>query len=113
MVITNSCIRDVMGQVGSYISWPNLSCSSSLLTINDLGPSKVKHFWKLAMDTPVDYSSRIDQDVLILRKFELESGAVLEQAPIAYKTWGKLNKEKDNVMVICHAFTGSADVEDW
>lgn len=33
--------------------------------------------------------------------------------PVAYKTWGKLNERRDNVMIICHAFTGSADVEDW
>jgi homoserine O-acetyltransferase/O-succinyltransferase len=61
-----------------------------------------------------NYTSRIPgQETLILPSLELESGAVLEQAPIAYKTWGRLNERKDNVMVICHAFTGSADVEDW
>ena len=65
------------------------------------------------MDTPADYASRIAQEIHTLPSFELESGAVLEQVPIAYKTWGKLNENKDNVMVICHAFTGSADVEDW
>jgi homoserine O-acetyltransferase len=32
---------------------------------------------------------------------------------VAYKTWGKLNAAGDNVMVICHALTGSSDVEDW
>ena len=66
------------------------------------------------MDASHDYTSRIvGQHVLVLPFFELESGAVLEQVPIAYKTWGGLNNRKDNVMVICHAFTGSADVEDW
>ncbi|PVF99020.1 homoserine O-acetyltransferase [Serendipita vermifera] len=61
-----------------------------------------------------DYVSLISsQSIHILPSLELESGVVLEQVPIAYKTWGKLNDAKDNVMVICHAFTGSADVEDW
>lgn len=61
-----------------------------------------------------DYTSRIPgQKTLVLPSFELESGAVLEKVPIAYKTWGRLNERKDNVMIICHAFTGSADVEDW
>ncbi|KAF8880904.1 Alpha/Beta hydrolase protein [Gymnopilus junonius] len=45
------------------------------------------------------YSSLLDQSI--------------QEVPIAYKTWGKLNATKDNVMIICHAFTGSADVEDW
>ncbi|EJD52665.1 homoserine O-acetyltransferase [Auricularia subglabra TFB-10046 SS5] len=45
--------------------------------------------------------------------FELECGQTLTDVPVAYKTWGTLNAAKDNVMVICHAFTGSADVEDW
>lgn len=33
--------------------------------------------------------------------------------PVAYKTWGHLNTAGDNVMVICHALSGSADVADW
>ncbi|PFH46891.1 hypothetical protein AMATHDRAFT_77459 [Amanita thiersii Skay4041] len=55
----------------------------------------------------------IDQDYLTVPQFELECGVELKQVPVAYKTWGKLNETRDNVMVICHAFTGSADVEDW
>ncbi|CAG8436046.1 747_t:CDS:2 [Ambispora gerdemannii] len=46
-------------------------------------------------------------------EFTLESGVTLHNVTAAYKTWGKLNATKDNVMVICHALTGSADVEDW
>lgn len=59
------------------------------------------------------YSSLIDQSIHIIPRFTLECGAELKDVPIAYKTWGKLNETKDNVMIICHAFTGSADVEDW
>lgn len=55
----------------------------------------------------------IDQQVLIVPEFSLECGTKLTQVPVAYKTWGKLNEARDNVMIICHAFTGSADVEDW
>ena len=45
--------------------------------------------------------------------FELEEGTVLQNVQVAFKTWGKLNARRDNAMVICHALTGSADVEDW
>ncbi|KIY68884.1 homoserine O-acetyltransferase [Cylindrobasidium torrendii FP15055 ss-10] len=59
------------------------------------------------------FSDLIHQSVLTVPDFELECGYQLKDAPVAYKTWGKLNDTKDNVMIICHAFTGSADVEDW
>ncbi|KAJ7795506.1 Alpha/Beta hydrolase protein [Mycena olivaceomarginata] len=55
----------------------------------------------------------IDQHVFIVPSFTLECGTELKEAPVAYKTWGRLNEARDNVMVICHALTGSADVEDW
>ena len=45
--------------------------------------------------------------------FVLESGAVLERVRIAYRTWGILNNKRDNGVIVCHAFTGSADVEAW
>ena len=59
------------------------------------------------------FSHLIDQNIFIVPSFTLESGAVLRDVPVAYKTWGNLNSTRDNVMIICHAFTGSADVEDW
>ncbi|CAA7266433.1 unnamed protein product [Cyclocybe aegerita] len=59
------------------------------------------------------YSSLIDQSYHTVPTFTLECGAFLKEVPVAYKTWGKLNETRDNVMIICHAFTGSADVEDW
>ncbi|KAF5376938.1 hypothetical protein D9615_007292 [Tricholomella constricta] len=55
----------------------------------------------------------LDQSIHLVPSFKLECGTELIDAPVAYKTWGKLNAERDNVMVICHALTGSADVQDW
>ncbi|KAH9945297.1 homoserine O-acetyltransferase [Epithele typhae] len=59
------------------------------------------------------FAQLIDQSIFTVPSFTLESGYVLKDAPVAYKTWGALNDNKDNVMIICHAFTGSSDVEDW
>ncbi|PWN43893.1 homoserine O-acetyltransferase [Ceraceosorus guamensis] len=53
------------------------------------------------------------QSYLLLPSFTLESGVELQNVPVAYKTWGKLSASGDNAMVVCHALTGSADIEDW
>jgi len=44
---------------------------------------------------------------------KLESGYVLPQVKIAFKTYGKLNKNRSNVIWVCHALTASAEVKDW
>ncbi|KAM0793708.1 hypothetical protein ACM66B_001133 [Microbotryomycetes sp. NB124-2] len=53
------------------------------------------------------------QSIAVVDSFTLESGHTLTDVPVGFRTWGKLNKQKDNCMVICHALTGSSDVEDW
>ena len=37
----------------------------------------------------------------------LESGRILEPFDIKYETYGQLNEKKDNVILICHALSGS------
>ncbi|KAL1835817.1 hypothetical protein VTJ49DRAFT_6031 [Mycothermus thermophilus] len=54
-----------------------------------------------------------DQQIAIIPSFTLESGVTLYNVPVAYTTRGTLAPTADNVMVICHALTGSADVADW
>lgn len=53
------------------------------------------------------------QTIVEIPQVQLESGETLHNVPVAFKTWGKLNKEGTNCMVICHALTGSSDVVDW
>ncbi|KAK6460579.1 homoserine O acetyltransferase [Scheffersomyces coipomensis] len=53
------------------------------------------------------------QTIVEIPTYNLECGEVLNNFPVAYKTWGRLNKDHDNVLLICHALTGSSDVQDW
>lgn len=45
--------------------------------------------------------------------FYLESGELLENVQVAYRTWGRLNHNCDNGVLVCHAFTGWSDVDQW
>lgn len=67
-------------------------------------------------ETRVDdnpYAALIKQNFYDVPSFTLQSGVKLSNIRVGYKTWGRLNSRGDNVLVICHALTGSADVEDW
>ncbi|KAG0202642.1 homoserine O- acetyltransferase [Mortierella sp. GBA30] len=54
-----------------------------------------------------------DQTIAIIPEFTFESGFTIKDIPVAYKTWGVLNENGDNCMLICHPLTRSVDVEDW
>lgn len=47
------------------------------------------------------------------KPFVTEAGFRFDEPEVAYKTWGSLNKEKDNVILICHALTGHAAADEW
>ena len=42
------------------------------------------------------------------RPFALDSGSVLASVTLAYETWGKLNSDASNAILICHAWTGDS-----
>jgi homoserine O-acetyltransferase len=45
--------------------------------------------------------------------FVTESGAVLPSVRVAHRTWGRLAPDGGNAVLVCHALTGSADVDGW
>lgn len=45
--------------------------------------------------------------------FITESGSRLSRPIVAWQSWGKLNKNRDNVVVICHALTGNTAADEW
>ena len=43
----------------------------------------------------------------------LECGRTLDTVTVAYRTWGDPENAATNAILICHALTGSADVDAW
>jgi homoserine O-acetyltransferase len=60
------------------------------------------------------YSALVqNQHIALIPSFTLESGVTLQSVSVAYSAWGTLNENRDNVLVLCHALTGSSDALDW
>ena len=53
------------------------------------------------------------QWLVLDQPFLLESGRQLPGVEVAFRTWGKLAPSGDNAVIVCHALTGSADVDAW
>jgi len=55
-----------------------------------------------------------DGHTFVQTDFLLENGKLLPQAQLRYQTYGELNPEtRDNVLVVCHALTGNASLHSW
>lgn len=42
------------------------------------------------------------------RVFSLEGGGTLRNVTVAYETWGELNDDRSNAILVCHALTGDS-----
>ena len=63
--------------------------------------------------TQKDQASRPERDYVTFgedKPLKLDSGATLSPFTIAYRTYGKLNADKSNAVLICHALTGDQHV---
>ncbi len=47
------------------------------------------------------------------KPFVTEGGATIPDPTIAYQTWGDLNTERNNVILVCHALTGNTSADTW
>ena len=54
-----------------------------------------------------------DRQFLDIGSLTLENGETLSEITIAYQSWGTLNANKDNAILINHAMTGWSDVTGW
>ena len=54
-----------------------------------------------------------DRRFLKIGDIALESGETLQDIAIAYQSWGQLNENKDNAILVNHAMTGWSDVPGW
>ncbi|NIA28042.1 MAG: homoserine O-acetyltransferase [Desulfobulbaceae bacterium] len=68
------------------------------------------------MSLPNYLSAQISDETRTLTvdgSFALENGSCLDDVIIAYRTWGDIANAADHAILVCHALTGSADVEAW
>ncbi len=73
-------------------------------TVNTAHPLPVTGAWRPG-DPP---GRRQFAHVIDGRPFHLEGGGVLTDVTIAYETWGELDEDRSNAVLVCHALTGDS-----
>ena len=54
----------------------------------------------------MEYKTDTTKQIVITKPLKLDCGQIIKDFPIAYETYGKLNKKKNNAILIFHALTG-------
>jgi homoserine O-acetyltransferase/O-succinyltransferase len=60
------------------------------------------------MPSSVDYALTVDTEVVTFPSLALDCGVTLKDVQMAYETYGSLNAERTNAILILHAFSGDA-----
>jgi homoserine O-acetyltransferase len=90
----------------SGIRYASLSASRS-----HIGSQARRRFSKGMQDEYGEMTA--EGETFAKNRFILENGCELPLAQLRYQTYGQLNDERDNVVVICHALTGNASLHSW
>ena len=56
---------------------------------------------------------KLEGDFLLASEFPLELGGVLRDVRLHYALYGEINPARDNLILVCHALSGSALVAEW
>jgi homoserine O-acetyltransferase/O-succinyltransferase len=65
------------------------------------------------MSEPIEPTVETDFTFGYDEPFKLSGGGTLQPVTLRYALYGKLNKARDNALLVCHALSGSARVGDW
>lgn len=57
-------------------------------------------------------SESYQQATITLKDFRFESGQVLPSVDLFFESWGELNAQKDNVILVTHALTGNTHINN-
>lgn len=94
----NAAIADIVAAILlSILIWPYLSC----LNAAHACPSGCG-----SMDAITDPRFGLDRKVTLAEPLPLDNGGSFAPLDIAYETYGTLNADKSNAILICHALTG-------